>query len=131
LGKLGCLWVIELYGCENAKLDSTQQIEELLVQAAKCCNATIVNKTFHKFSPQGVSGVILIAESHISIHTWPEYRYAACDIFTCNDTLAIDKAISLIKEEFKAADCKIIKIDRGEKKQVISFLEKEGARDAV
>jgi S-adenosylmethionine decarboxylase proenzyme len=131
LEKLGCLWAIELYGCESTKLDNIQQIEEVLVQAAKCCKATIVNKIFHKFSPQGVSGVILIAESHISVHTWPEYGYAACDIFTCNNTLAIDKAISLIKEEFKAADCKIIKINRGEKKEVISYLEKEGARDAV
>ena len=76
---------LELYDCPHSTLDDQQWIESALLACASAIKATVVQSTFHKLSPQGVSGVVVIMESHIAIHTWPEYGYAAVDIFTCGD----------------------------------------------
>lgn len=81
--KLGIHLLIELTGCKF--LDDIDVIETAMVKAAEAAGATILQKFFHKFSPYGVSGAIVIAESHLTIHTWPEYGYAAVDVFTCGD----------------------------------------------
>src|SRR3954451_14783572 len=80
---LGVQWTVELMGCDSARLDDVDRIAHDMLQAAKMAQTTVVNSHFHKFSPQGVSGVVIIAESHIAIHTWPEVGYAALDMFTC------------------------------------------------
>ncbi len=73
----------EYYGCDPAKLDDAAYLAPLLEKAAKAANATVVQTCLHRFAPQGVSGVVILAESHLAIHTWPEYGYASVEVFTC------------------------------------------------
>ena len=89
---LGKHLLVELHGCNPELLKKVDVVKEIMVSAAKACKATIVDTSFHEFNPFGVSGVVVIAESHLSIHTWPEYRYAAVDIFTCGDVIKPEAA---------------------------------------
>lgn len=82
---LGKQLVLELYECPLEIIDNQHIVEQALLATAAAIQATVVDIVFHKFSPQGVSGVVVIMESHIAIHTWPEHGYAAVDIFTCGD----------------------------------------------
>jgi S-adenosylmethionine decarboxylase len=82
---LGKQLVLELYECPLEIIDNQLIVEQALLATAAAIQATVVDIVFHKFSPQGVSGVVVIMESHIAIHTWPEHGYAAVDIFTCGD----------------------------------------------
>src|SRR5690625_2794936 len=82
---LGRQILVEFYDCDRDVLNSEQRIREILLEGVRLSRATIVSDTFHTFSPHGVSGAVVIAESHVAIHTWPEYGYAAVDIFTCGD----------------------------------------------
>ena len=82
---LGRHILVEFFGCNSEILNDVIVIEKSMVDAAKEAQATIINSTFHHFSPYGVSGVVVIQESHLAIHAWPEYQYAAVDIFTCGD----------------------------------------------
>lgn len=75
--------VAEFYGCDTEKLNTEAVIKQAMFDAAQAVKATIVGSVFHRFDPQGVSGTIVISESHLSIHTWPENGYAAVDIYTC------------------------------------------------
>lgn len=96
---LGRHVIIEIDNAQN--LTDVSYIEESLKTAAIATGATILMSNFHKFGGEGgVSGVIVLAESHISIHTWPEYGYAALDIFVCGDCDPM-KAIPIIRERFK------------------------------
>ena len=90
--KLGTHILAEFTECDCGILDNTELIKKYLTEAARISGATIVQSVFHRYNPHGVSGVIVIAESHISIHTWPEYGYAAVDFFTCGDTVDPRKA---------------------------------------
>lgn len=97
---LGRQITIEYYACSaTAFLDETR-VENALLEAAEKSGATIVSSSFHKFDPQGVSGVVVIAESHFTIHAWPEHDYAAVDIFTCGDNIDLETAIHVMKESF-------------------------------
>ena len=80
---LGRHIVAEFFGCEGAAIDDLARVEAWMLEAAAAIGATVVSSAFHRYAPQGVSGTLLIAESHLSIHTWPEYGYVAADIFTC------------------------------------------------
>lgn len=82
---LGTHVVCELSGCDAGALTDVDTVREMMVGAAKASRATIMEVAFHRFQPQGVSGVVVLAESHISIHTWPETGYAAMDFYTCGD----------------------------------------------
>ncbi|MBV9438433.1 MAG: S-adenosylmethionine decarboxylase proenzyme [Candidatus Eremiobacteraeota bacterium] len=82
---LGTHIVCELSGCDAAKLTDVDAVREMMTSAALAANATIMETAFHRFQPHGVSGVVVIAESHLSIHTWPETGYAAMDFYTCGD----------------------------------------------
>jgi len=106
--------MVELNGCNAQLLDDTDFIGKAMTQAALRANATIVKQFFHQFSPFGVSGTIIIAESHINIHTWPEHQYAAIDIFTCSDTLLADQAIEFLEKELEAESCTTSMINRGQ-----------------
>ena len=102
---LGRHVLVELYDCNEELLNNPQFIEEQMLKAAEKSKATVVSSSAHHFNPFGVSGVVVIAESHITIHTWPEHHYAAVDIFTCGET--VDPwTISHHLEE--ALDCKKI-----------------------
>ena len=84
---LGTHLLLEMNECDPMLLDDMAMVKEVLLAAAEEAGATVVGEVFHKFSPVGVTGIVCIAESHISIHTWPEHRYAAVDIFTCGENL--------------------------------------------
>ncbi len=79
--------LLELHGCDAALLNAPDALKSLLLEAVRRGHGTIVTDVFHTFSPHGVSGVVVIAESHVAIHTWPEHRYAAVDIFSCGTKL--------------------------------------------
>tara|TARA_B100000900_G_C19956044_1_gene463687 strand:+ start:61 stop:396 length:336 start_codon:yes stop_codon:yes gene_type:complete len=93
-----------LKGCPFELLDSKQFIRMLLYNATKECQSTLLNLSVHKFDPQGVTGIAMLAESHISIHTWPEKNMAVCDIFTCGDTATPEIGVEYMKEKLKATD---------------------------
>ncbi len=84
-----------------------------MVTAAIDCGAIVLGESFHHFNPQGVSGVVVIAESHLSIHTWPEYGYAAADIFTCGTTVEPEKAVEVLIEKLGAKNHSVMEIQRG------------------
>ena len=99
---LGRQLTIEYYECaSNILLDKTL-VEKALLQAAKNSGATIISSSFHGFKPQGVSGVVVIAESHFTVHAWPEHDYAAVDIFTCGDSIDLEVAINSMKDSFES-----------------------------
>jgi S-adenosylmethionine decarboxylase len=110
---LGRHLLIELKGCNAILLNDLEFLKECLHSAAVRCGATVVGDSFYHFSPQGVSGVVNIAESHISIHTWPECGYAACDVFTCGDRVEPEEAARYIMEAVGATDCSLVELRRG------------------
>ena len=84
---LGRHILVEFYNCSPELMNDVVHIEKSMVEAAETAGATVINSTFHHFSPYGVSGVVVIQESHLAIHTWPEFGYAAVDLFTCGDSV--------------------------------------------
>lgn len=111
---LGNHILVEFYQCDTQLLNEVKYIEEAMKEATLASGATLVGSHFHTFSPHGVSGVIVIAESHLSIHTWPEYGYAAVDIFTCGETIDASKAFFHLKKAFKAKNTATIEMKRGQ-----------------
>ena len=93
---LGTHLLLDLNECDSGLLDELDLIEAAMVDAAREAGATILGRSFHKFTPRGVTGIVAIAESHLAIHTWPEHGYAAVDIFTCGESFAPDRAAQLI-----------------------------------
>ncbi|MCF8112724.1 MAG: adenosylmethionine decarboxylase [Desulfotignum sp.] len=99
---LGRQVTIEYYECGAAAFLDVDRVENALLKAAKDSGATIISSSFHQFEPQGVSGVVVIAESHFTIHAWPEHDYAAVDIFTCGDNINLEAAIESMKSSFES-----------------------------
>lgn len=119
---LGTHIIAEFFGCKN--LNNLKFVRESLEKSAYVCGATILHTKFHQFSPQGLTGYVLLAESHISIHTWPEYGYAAVDVFTCG-LMETEKAVRYLSKEFDAKKVELFKIDRGIKEKVFTEREQE------
>ena len=95
--------MIEYYDCDKSILNDAAELESIFLEAVKRSNATVIDYSFRTFEPQGVSGFVVISESHFSIHTWPEFGYAAVDIFTCGDTVNCEAAINHIHTAFQSA----------------------------
>ena len=110
---LGTHVLLELRECDPQLLDDLDYIRQELIGAAATVDAHIVGESFHQFSPQGVTGILSIAESHISIHTWPEHRYAAADIFTCGDQTMPERAAAYIIAALRCQDPEVTQIRRG------------------
>ncbi|MXY59828.1 MAG: adenosylmethionine decarboxylase [Chloroflexi bacterium] len=110
---LGRHVLLELRSCNPASLDDLPLLEGMMLRAAEETGATVIGKIFHQFSPQGVTGVVAIAESHLCIHTWPEFSYAAVDIFTCGENFDPTEAAKLIIADLESADSEITEIERG------------------
>lgn len=106
-------FLLELHDIDFNILDNKEEIESHLLTSIEGSGATYVNHFFHQFSPQGVSGAIIIAESHISIHTWPEHGYAALDVFTCGEKMMGDKIVENILNVFRCTKHNIRYIERG------------------
>jgi len=110
---LGIHLLIELWSCNRQKIDNLDYLEKILSQAAEAAGATVLKTAFQDFNPQGVSGVVVIAESHLTIHTWPEYGYAAVDVFTCGTKVDPWKAAGFLKQELEAGDMQVRTFQRG------------------
>jgi S-adenosylmethionine decarboxylase proenzyme len=104
--------LVEYKNCDQSVLNNRLLIEELMRTAAKAAGTTIVTSVFHPFFPQGISGVVVIEESHLSIHTWPEYGYAAVDFFTCGDGMP-ERAHEVLKNGLKAKTAEVMFVSRG------------------
>jgi len=109
---LGSHILVEFTNCKSDVLNDVTAIEAAMVQAAQVAGATVINSTFHHFSPWGVSGVVVIQESHLAIHTWPEYKYAAVDLFTCGDTVDPWVSFEFLKNAF-GANYSALEMNRG------------------
>ncbi|MDD2619497.1 MAG: adenosylmethionine decarboxylase [Syntrophomonadaceae bacterium] len=110
---LGRHVLAEIYGCRFGVLNDIKQVEDIMINAALEAGAEIREFVFHKFSPQGVSGVVVISESHLAIHTWPELGYAAVDVFTCGDKVNPWDACNYLAKMFGADYVKASEIKRG------------------
>jgi S-adenosylmethionine decarboxylase len=102
-----------MYDCDPEVLNDEEKITRYMLQAAEISGATIVGEVFHRFSPHGVSGAVVIAESHLSIHTWPEYRYAALDLFTCGDNVDPWKGFTFLRKKLRAERLSQTELRRG------------------
>lgn len=112
MNTLGHHLLVEYYDCDKETLDDPKKLEDMMMRAAKAANATIVKSVFHQFSPQGVSGVIVIEESHLSIHTWPEHGYAAVDFYTCG-TNDPERAHDVLQKALASKRFEMMIINRG------------------
>jgi len=113
LNVLGKHLLLELQDCDKEVLNDLGFLRSTLVAAATDCGATVLGDSFHPFQPQGVSGVVVIAESHLSIHTWPEHGYAAVDIFTCGTSVQPEKAAETLIEKLGAKNHSVVEVKRG------------------
>lgn len=104
--------IAELFNADPFKLNDIKQIEESLKQAAVSANATLLKIKTHAFEPQGVTGFALLAESHISIHTWPELGFASVDAFTCGETTEPEKACLYLAHSLSASSYYLSSIER-------------------
>lgn len=111
---LGRHLLLELKDCNRELLSDLSFLRNTMLSAAREAGATIIGDSFHPFPPYGgVSGVVIIAESHLSIHTWPEYGYAAVDIFTCGNTLHPERAVDLVVNALEAKNVSTVELKRG------------------
>lgn len=111
---LGLHVIADLYRCDPAVLDDEAAIRGHMLAAAERCGATIVTSCFHRFSPHGISGVVVIAESHLAIHSWPEHGFAAVDLFTCGDTLRPRICFEYLRAAFRSERHVVRTLPRGE-----------------
>jgi len=118
---LGRHVLAEIFGCTFEILNDVKKVEELMVNAALEAGAEVREFVFHKFSPQGVSGVVVISESHLAIHTWPELGYAAVDVFTCGERVNPWDACNFLVEKFNAQHMTATEVKRG----LIDGIQKE------
>jgi S-adenosylmethionine decarboxylase len=105
--------IAELWGCSAEKLNDLQGIERIMVNAALEAGAEVREVAFHKFAPQGVSGVVIISESHLTIHSFPEHGYASIDVYTCGDRIDPNVACDFITKSLGATRLESIEVPRG------------------
>jgi S-adenosylmethionine decarboxylase proenzyme len=110
--KLGSHVLVEYHNCHREFLDDLEGVEKLMVEAVDISGATLVQPLFHQFSPYGVSGVCVVAESHFAIHTWPEHGYAAVDLFSCGE-FDYRTAMEHIASGLKSDSWKASLVERG------------------
>jgi S-adenosylmethionine decarboxylase len=110
---LGHHYIVEGSGCDADVISRVERVEQIMVRAAEVANAQVWAISFHRFQPTGVSGVVVISESHLSVHTWPEAGYVALDIFTCGDRAKPEAAVQHALKEFGAGNMHITEVTRG------------------
>jgi S-adenosylmethionine decarboxylase proenzyme len=104
--------LVEYHGCRGEVLDDLELVESTMRRAAEAAGATVVNSVFHPFEPHGVTGVVVLEESHLSIHTWPESGYAAVDFYTCGDC-SPERADPILFDVLGATHREILRVERG------------------
>jgi S-adenosylmethionine decarboxylase proenzyme len=112
LNALGRHLVADFHGC-TADLNNPDVVLRALEQACEVAGATIISRTGFNFSPYGVTSVVVIAESHLAVHTWPEYGYAAVDLFTCGTSVDTWRAFEFVKSAFGATRVEVKEMPRG------------------
>lgn len=115
---LGSHLLIELFGCKGSTLEEEGSVGTAMRDAAVESQATVVAQSFHEFKPYGVSGAVIIQESHYTIHTWPEHGYAAVDLFYCGGTVQVHKAVEVLRERFQPSRIKFLVVRRGMQNEV-------------
>ena len=113
MNALGKHLLLELKDCDKERLNDLSFLKRTLLAAATEAGAAVLGESFHQFNPHGISGVMVIAESHLFIHTWPEYGYAAADIFTCGNSVQPEKAAQTLIRKLGAKNHSIVEIQRG------------------
>lgn len=113
MNALGRHLLLELKGCDPEILNDLEFLKSSLSETAVQIGATVIGDSFHRFSPQGVSGVVIISESHLFIHTWPEYGYAAVDVFTCGETVDPTLAVKPLVEKLGSKSSSVLELKRG------------------
>jgi S-adenosylmethionine decarboxylase len=114
--------MLDLYQCQ-ADLNDTKKIHEAMRQAAVVSKTTILNSYVHQFCPQGVSCMVVISESHLSVHTWPEFQHAQVDVFTCGTNALPSIAVDYLHTFFKPQRSSIYQKDRGDLEVIKSYIE--------
>jgi len=110
---VGHHYIVEGSGCNPDVISRVEQVEQIMVRAAEVADVQVWAISFHRFQPHGVSGVVVISESHLSVHTWPEMGYVALDIFTCGERAKPEAAVQHALKEFGAANMHITEVTRG------------------
>lgn len=110
---LGIHMLADMSGCDRIVLNDSTRICEIMLEAAKAAGATVLRHHFHQFNPEGVTGVVILAESHIAIHTWPQHAFAAVDIFTCGDTARPGTALESLRLSLCCEVVAIVSVNRG------------------
>lgn len=105
--------IVEFVDCDPRRLRFASELEPLVLEATRACGATIVDWSFHQFEPEGVSGCILIAESHVSFHTWPEHGYMSFDVFTCGVTMRPRQLVEDLRKAVDADEVRVVELKRG------------------
>lgn len=112
-GAIGWQCVLDLHNCATPHLDDIDWVRTTMLDAARQAQATIVTQQFHRFAPHGISGIVVIGESHLAIHVWPERAFAAIDVFTCNSQLNMRAAADWLVEAFGATEAHRLCLQRG------------------
>jgi S-adenosylmethionine decarboxylase proenzyme len=109
----GIHYIIEFFGCRKDQLDAVAFWRKLLLNSVKDLKVKVLNKHFYKFNPHGITGYLLLSASHIAVHTWYEYDYVACDVFSCSGDDEAVAIVSYIKKNLGYEKSRIRKIKRG------------------
>ncbi|MYL62651.1 S-adenosylmethionine decarboxylase proenzyme [Bacillus hwajinpoensis] len=123
---LGHHIIAEMWNCNKEKLNDLVYIEETFASAALEAGAEIRDVVFHPFEPQGISGAVIIAESHLTIHSFPEHGYASVDVYTCGDKIDPSEAANAIARSLEAKTIHTVKIPRGTGEITVKEIEKSG-----
>ncbi|HIE05976.1 MAG TPA: adenosylmethionine decarboxylase [bacterium (Candidatus Stahlbacteria)] len=110
---LGHHYIVEASGCNPKIIGSVESVQQIMVKAAEAAKVHVWSISFHRFQPKGVSGVVVISESHLSVHTWPELGYVALDIYTCGSNSNPEAAVEYALKEFGADELHITEMTRG------------------
>lgn len=113
LNNLGKQYILDLKDCDNDVLDDLDFLRETLASVVHQTQEAPLSESFHQFTPQGVSGLVLANGSHVCIHTWPEYNYAAMDIFTHNESFDLEQASKIIIEKLGSKNPSVTELERG------------------
>ena len=111
--RIGRHLILELWGCDAEHINSIETIERAMKETIEACGATLLDLRVYPFTPQGVTGVAILSESHLMIHTWPELGYAAVDVFTCGYHTDPAKAIPVLRHYFAPERIQVMEMNRG------------------
>jgi len=106
-------YILDFFGCDKDQLDSVKFWQESLTKSADAAGMEILHSHFHQFNPHGITGFLLLSTSHISMHTWPEFNYVACDVFSCSDDKDTRKAVDFLKKSLTHKKCGMKCVERG------------------